>query len=226
MPKLSVIVPVYNEEKTIIQILNKILSINIDKEVIVVNDGSLDDTGRLLSLIKEPNLKVIHHASNRGKGAAFISGLTNASGEFVLIQDADLEYDPADYSKMMDAILRSESDAMVLGIRFIKGYHGLFLHRLGNGALTTFLNLIFGSHLNDYATCYKLALRSVFNRLNLRSSGFDIDVEIVCSALKKGFNIIEVPVSYHPRSYKQGKKIRLNDAFWALFYMLKYRMER
>jgi hypothetical protein len=112
---------------------------------------------------------------------------------------------------------------MVLGARFTKGYHGLVIHRLGNKVLTALLNLLFFSRLNDYATCYKLAHRSTWGDLNLKARGFDIDVEIVCKAIKKNKVILEVPVSYYPRSFKEGKKIRLRDAFWAAFYMFKYR---
>jgi len=121
-------------------------------------------------------------------------------------------------------VIKGNNADMVLGARFSKGYHGLFIHRLGNKLLTGVLNLLFGSRLNDYATCYKLARKATFAALNLKATGFDIDVEIVCNSLKKGLKIIEVPVSYHPRSYKEGKKIRLIDAFWATFYILKYRL--
>lgn len=222
MPLLSVIVPVYNEAKTVRQILEKINAVNTDKEIIVVEDGSSDDTYKILREIRYNNLKVIHHASNRGKGAAFLSGLSNAAGDFVVIQDADMEYDPQDYLKLMEPLQEDRAD-MVFGMRFKKGYRGLFIHRIGNRLLTKLLNLLFNSGLQDYATCYKLARRSIFNNLNLRAKGFDIDVEITCNALKRKLKIREVPISYYPRSYSEGKKIRWCDGLWAIFYMFKYR---
>ena len=222
MPQLSVIVPVYNEAGTIRQILEKINSVAVDKEIVVVDDGSSDGTDRILNEIKLENLKIIHHSSNRGKGAAFLTGLANASGEFVIIQDADLEYDPEDYKKLISKI--KEGDAgIIFGARFRKGYRGLVAHRLGNKLLTFILNTLFGSRLNDYATCYKLARRETFSSLNLKATGFDIDVEITCNALKRKILILEVPVFYNPRTFMAGKKIRWYDGLWALFYMFKYR---
>src|SRR3989338_10772611 len=135
MPLLSVIVPVYNEAKTIRQILEKINSVDIDKEIIVVDDGSCDGTEKVLRDIKYNNLKIIHHSSNRGKGAAFLTGLSHAQGEYIIIQDADLEYDPNDYLKLMEAMKENNAD-IVLGARFKKGYRGLFIHRFGNRLIT------------------------------------------------------------------------------------------
>lgn len=222
MPLLSVIIPVYNEASTIKEILERINAIDIDKEVIVVDDGSFDGTSRILGDIKYDNMKLIHHTSNRGKGAAFLTGLSNATGEFVIIQDADLEYDPQDYFKLISAIKGNNAD-LVLGARFLKGYRGLFWHRIGNRTITWLLNILFGSRLNDSHACYKLAPRSVFNSLGLKGAGFEIDAEIVCNVLKKKMRILQVPVSYNPRSYKAGKKIRWLDGLWAIFYMFKYR---
>lgn len=222
MPLLSVIVPIYNEAATAREILAKINAVNIDKEIIVVDDSSTDGTEKILRDIQHANLKIIYHSSNRGKGAAFLTGLANATGEFVIIQDADLEYDPNDYLVLFKAMNQGNAD-MVLGARFFKGYHGLLIHRMGNRFLTFAMNLFFGSKLNDYATCYKLARKTTFESLNLSATGFDIDVEIICNALKRKLRIKEEHVSYSPRSYKEGKKIRLKDALWAVFYMIKYR---
>ena len=223
MPQLSVIIPAYNEAKTLKQILEKIESVNIDKDIIVVDNGSTDESSKILREVKYYNLKLIHHTSNRGKGGAILTGLSQASGEFVIIQDADLEYDPNDYQKLMDIIKEDRAD-LVLGARFIGGYHGLFMHRLGNRFLTWLLNLLFKTNLNDYATCYKLARRSTYDKLNLKATGFDIDVEIIANALKKKMRIFESPVTYIPRTYKEGKKIRWLDGLWAIFYMFKYRL--
>ncbi len=222
MPLLSVIIPVYNESKTIRGILEKINSLAIDKEIIVIDDSSTDDTAKILREIRHENLKVIHHSSNRGKGAAFLTGLSQAEGEFVIIQDADLEYDPNDYRNLIKEIKSGGID-IVFGKRFQKGYKGLFMHRMGNKTLTALLNFLFRAHIADYATCYKLARKNTFIELNLGAKGFDMDVEIVCKALKQNKRISEIPVSYNPRTYKEGKKIRWRDGLWAIFYMFKYR---
>jgi len=222
MPLLSVVVPAYNEAKTIRQILEKIHSLDLDKEIIVVDNGSNDDTAKILRDINYNNLKVIHLASNRGKGGAVLTGISNATGEFVITQDADLEYDPNDYLKLLAAIKESRVE-LILGVRFSKGYHGLFMHRLGNRFLTGLLNFLFNSKLNDYATCYKLARKQTWDALSLKGMGFNIDVEIVCNAIKKKYRILEIPISYYPRNYKEGKKIRWWDGLWTIFYMFKYR---
>lgn len=222
MPLLSVIVPAYNEAKTIRQILEKINSVDIDKEIIVVDDGSCDGTEKILRDIKYNNLKIIHHSSNRGKGAAFLTGLSHAQGEFIIIQDADLEYEPNDYLKLIKALKENNAD-IVLGARFKKGYHGLFIHRLGNRLLTVLLNLLFKVRLNDCFTCYKLFRRDTINLLNLKEQSFTVETEIVAKAAKKGLRIIEVPISYYPRSYSEGKKIRCKDGIRAIRSIIKYR---
>jgi glycosyltransferase involved in cell wall biosynthesis len=223
--ELSVIVPVYNEAKTIRQILEKISAIPLDKEIIVVDDGSCDGTSRILHEMHLPNLKLIFHTSNRGKGAAFLTGLDNASGEYVIIQDADLEYDPNDYLKLIDTI-KSSGVEMILGARFTHGYKGLLAHRLGNRLLSSFLNFLFGSRLNDCYACYKLLRRDVAIGLGLKGQTFNIDIEIVAKVLKRGYRIREVPIAYYPRNFQEGKKIRWNDGLRALFYMLRYRFGR
>jgi glycosyltransferase involved in cell wall biosynthesis len=222
MPLLSVIIPVYNEAKTIGKILEKIDSLDLDKEIIVVDDGSCDGTDKVLRSIKYNNLKIIHHTSNRGKGAAFLTGLANAAGEFIIIQDADLEYDPKDYLKLLGAIEKDKAE-LVLGARFIKGYRGLFMHRLGNRAVTGFMNLLFNANLNDAYTCYKLLRRDTINTLELKSRNFNIEAEIVAKALKKKLRIVEVSISYYPRHYSEGKKIRWIDGLKAIMAILRYR---
>lgn len=222
MPLLSVIIPVYNEAKTIRQILDKINAVDVDKEIIVVNDGSIDQTVRILQDIHYSNLKVIHHSSNRGKGAAFLTGLSYAAGDFIIIQDADLEYSPGDYLKLLEAMNTHKAD-IVLGVRFKQEYRGLFIHRLGNRFLTGLLNFLFGMKLNDCFTCYKLIRRQTVSNLGLREKNFTIETEIVSKAAKKGLHIIEVPVSYCPRSYSEGKKIRIIDGLNAVFGIIKYR---
>lgn len=222
MPLLSVIVPVYNEADTIRQILERINAVSLDKEIIVVDDGSQDGTGKALRDFESVNLKVIHHTTNRGKGAAFLTGLSEARGDYIIIQDADLEYDPQDYSKLLEEVRLGRAD-IAIGARFLGPRKGLFMHWLGNKLITGLLNFLFVSHLNDYSSCYKLAARDTWRALNLKASRFDIEAEIVCNALKMKKRILDVPISYYPRSYRQGKKIRWLDGLWAIFYIFKYR---
>lgn len=226
MPQLSVIIPVYNEAKTIRQILAEINSVNIDKEIIVVDNYSRDGTQDILQdILKKKELeavKIIYHSYNKGKGVSVREGINEASGELVVIQDADLEYDPREYLNLMRPILEERAD-IVLGARFMVGHTGLILHRLGNRFLTGLLNILFKCHLNDYATCYKMARKSIFASLNLESTSFDIEAEIICKALKKHLRIVEVPISYYPRSYAEGKKIRWFDGLETIISILKYR---
>jgi glycosyltransferase involved in cell wall biosynthesis len=229
MPLLTVVVPVYNEVKTIREILFKINSVNIDKEIIVVDDYSADGTRDVLQdILKKKevnNIKVIYHSYNKGKGTSVRQGIKEASAELVVIQDADLEYDPNDYLKLVPPILEGKAD-IVLGARFTSGHSGLILHRLGNRFLTGLLNLLFGVNFNDCYTCYKMAARSVFLKLDLKSTSFDIEVEIVSKAAKNHLRIVEVPISYYPRSYAEGKKIRWFDGLQAIISILKYRFMR
>lgn len=222
MPLLSVIIPVYNEARTIREILEKINSVDIDKEIIVVDDGSNDGTDKILRSVRYDNLKVIHHSNNRGKGAAFLTGLSHAQGEFLIIQDADLEYDPDDYLKLLAAMRQSNAD-IILGARFTEGYHGSFIPCLGNRSLTGLLNLLFNVKLNDCFTCYKLMRTDTLKNLNLKAQSFDIEIEIAAKAIKNKLRIVEVPIVYHPRTYSEGKKIRWKDGIHAIFSILKYR---
>lgn len=227
MPLLSVIVPVYNEAKTIRQILEKVNSVDIDKEIIAIDNCSTDGTQGILQDIlnkAESNcIRVIYHSYNKGKGESVREGIRKSSGEFVVIQDADLEYDPREYFNLIKPLLENKAD-IVLGARFTSGHSGITVHRLGNKFLTKFLNFMFASHLNDYATCYKMARRDKFLNLGLKSKSFDIEVEIVCKALKNNLRILEVPISYYPRSYAQGKKIRVKDGIQAIISIIKYRL--
>lgn len=230
MPLLSVVVPVYNEAGTIREILRKINSVAIDKEIIVVDNGSSDGTENILQeMLKKTEfscVRAIYHTYNKGKGESVREGLRESLGDYVVIQDADLEYEPQEYLQLIKPLLENRAD-IVLGARFLNGYNGgLFLHRLGNNFLTNLLNLMFRSRLNDYATCYKMASRKAFLNLGLRAKSFDIEVEIVCKALKMGFRMLEVPVSYYPRSYREGKKIRWFDGLQAIASILKYRFTK
>jgi len=222
MPLLSVIIPLFNEAKTIREILEKINAVALDKEIIVVDDGSSDGSDKVLRQIQRGNLKTVHHTTNRGKGAAFLTGLSLAKGDFIVIQDADLEYEPQEYLNLLKPLLEDKAD-LVLGARFLKGHTGLFMHRAGNRFLTGFLNFLFKSQLNDYLTCYKMARRETFLSLGLASQKFDIEAEIISKAIRRHLRIAQVPVSYYPRNYAQGKKIRWKDGLHAIFSILKHR---
>jgi len=222
MPLLSVIIPVYNEAKTIKQVLEKVNSVPIDKEIIIVDDGSTDGTQNILGDIKCDNLKIIYHSSNRGKGAAILTGLSHATGEYVVVQDADFEYNPDDYLKLMDAIQNKGAD-IVLGARFTKGYNGMLIPKAGNRILTTLFNILFGVKLNDSFTCYKFIRKESFIDLSLKSNSFDIEIEILAKAIKKGMRIVEIPVSYTPRTYAEGKKIKIKDGIWAIIRICRFR---
>ena len=220
---LSVIVPVYNEAKTIKQVIEKILAVPIEKEIIVVDDSSTDDTGKILGDLRYENLKVIYHGSNRGKGAAVLTGLEHATGEYVIVQDADFEYDPVDYLKLMDAIQKGAGE-LILGARFTEGYHGMKIPKAGNRVLTGLVNKLFGVKLNDCFTCYKLMRKADLVGLSLSSSSFDIEIEILAKAIRKKMRIAEVPVTYNPRTYNEGKKIRIKDGIWAALRIFKFRI--
>ncbi|MFA5350413.1 MAG: glycosyltransferase family 2 protein [Candidatus Omnitrophota bacterium] len=222
---LSVIIPAYNEDKSIEAIINQVSNLPIEKEIIVVNDCSKDRTTSILSSLSCNNLKVIHHVSRRGKGAAVRTGLENATGEFVIIQDADLEYDPNDYLKLLEAIKNQGVD-IVLGARFTEGYQGILLPKAGNRFLTGLMNKLFGVKLNDCFTCYKLMRRDGILGLGLESNSFDIEIEILAKAVKKGMRILEMPVSYKARSYKEGKKIKIRDGLWAIMRIIYFRFSK
>ena len=225
MPLLTIVVPVYNEVNTIRDILLKINSVAIDKEIIVVDNYSTDGTQDVLQEIlkkKEfPAIKVIYHSYNKGKGASVREGILAANGELLVIQDADLEYDPQEYLRLMQPILDNKAD-IVLGVRFAGGHSGLAMHRWGNKFLTGMVNFLFEVRLNDYATCHKMSRRSTFLSLGLKSNNFDIEAEIVSKAIKRRLRLIEVPIAYNPRSYAEGKKIRWFDGLQAIVSILKF----
>lgn len=225
MPLLSVVIPVFNEKNTIKEIIRRIQAVDIDKEIIIIDDSSSDGTREILKELKADNIRILYNDSNMGKGVSARKGIEVARGEFMIIQDADLEYNPEDYLVLARPLLDGRAD-FVFGDRFNSSCKCLFVHRLGNIFLTWFLNLLFGSHIRDYATCYKMARLDTFRRLDLRSSGFELEVEIICNALKLGLRIKEVPIGYSGRNYGEGKKIRFRDGIQAIFHMIKYRLRR
>lgn len=230
---VSIIIPVYNEDKTLKKIINKILKIKlpVNKEIILIDDGSSDNSRDIIKKYsKIKNFKIILKDKNEGKGAAVISGLKISKGDILLIQDADLEYNPKDYSKLLAPII-SKTSKVVYGSRFKSNKGHLrenkliyAFHYLGNNLLTFITNLLFGSKLTDMETCYKVFTREVYNKLNLKSKRFEFEPEITAKILKSGFKIIEVPVSYYSRGFNEGKKITIIDGLKALYYIIKFRI--
>lgn len=221
--KLSIIMPVYNERQTIEEILMRVKKSPLEKEIIIVDDDSTDGTREWLQSLKDDEVKVIFHQQNRGKGAAVRTGIEEASGEVTIIQDADLEYDPADYPLLLDPIIRFGADA-VYGSRFL-GPHRVFLfwHYLGNKFLTTITNILYDTMLSDMETCYKAVRTEILKGLHLRSDTFDIEPEITAKLFKRKLKIFEVPISYSGRDYEEGKKITAIDGLRALWALLKFR---
>ena len=225
MPTLSVIVPVYNEKDTIEKILKLIQAVPVDKEIIVVDDGSVDGTQAVLrdKFSGQTGLRTIFHDKNGGKGKAIRTGIAAASGDAVIIQDADLEYDPMDYLKLLEGLEKSGAD-VVYGSRFLQKKNvTASWHRFVNFFLTAVTNLLFFSSLTDMETCYKLFRAPLIKRLDLKSDGFEIEVELTAKILKLKEKISEVPISYKGRSFHEGKKIGWRDGIKALFHIFYYR---
>lgn len=229
---LSIIIPVFNEEKTIKELLKKVAGVRLPdgmgKEIIIIDDGSTDKTRAVLS-----EFQILRHQKNLGKGAAVRSGIKKASGDYLIIQDADLEYDPNDYNKLLEPILKKRA-IIVFGTRLKKYPLKLWgkdktvlpLHLIANRFLTWMVNFLYGSNLTDMETGYKLFTREVIKKLDLKSSGFEIEPEITIKALDLGYNIVEVPIKTKPRGYDQGKKIGFRDGFSAIWTILKYKFSK
>lgn len=224
--KLSVIIPVFNEEKTINEIIRKIseLFLPVEKEIIVIDDGSFDNTLSRLKEIKNIyNFILLEHEKNEGKGAAIRTGIKEATGDFIIIQDADLEYSPDDYIKLISPLLRGEAE-VVYGSRSLgKNKRGHWSFYLGGKILTIMANLLYGLNITDESTCYKVFRRDLAEKLNLESKGFEFCPEITAKIGKMGIKIYEVPISYNARLKKDGKKIKWKDGFIAIWTLLKYK---
>jgi glycosyltransferase involved in cell wall biosynthesis len=221
--------PVYNEARTIDEVLRQVALIPVEKEILVVDDGSTDATREILRAKEgQDGIRVILHDRNLGKGKALATALSQARGEILIIQDADLEYDPADYPALLRPIEMGRAD-VVYGSRFRGSAENRvqnFWHTAGNRALTLISNVVTDLNLTDMATCYKAFHRRVVPALDLQESGFGVDAEITVKVARGGFRIFEVPVSYFARSRAEGKKIRLRDGLSALAALLKYRLAR
>lgn len=225
--KLSVIIPVYNEADTLLTVLDRVQKVKVDKELIIVSDYSTDGTREILKKYEKENpyknVRVYYFDQNRGKGAALRCGIHYAEGDFVIIQDADLEYDPNDYLKILECVDQKDA-AVVYGSRFL-GQHKNFSqsHYWGNKFLTGLFNLIYRSNLTDMETCYKLWRRDIIQNIKIKSNRFEIEPEVSAKVIKQKIKIHEVPIIYEARSFEEGKKISWKDGFSAVWTIIRYR---
>ncbi|MDO8269617.1 MAG: glycosyltransferase family 2 protein [Candidatus Levybacteria bacterium] len=232
---LSIVIPVYNEEKTIgtvLENLEKIKLHSIDREIIIVDDGSKDQSVRIIKekIRKSKNIKLIEHPHNKGKGAAVVTGFANAKGDILLIQDADLEYNPKDIPKLLEPILKGK-DKVVYGTRLRKNIvltgnnkTPLPFHFFGNKFLSLVTSILYGESITDMETGYKVFKKSVLSGMHLNARSFDFEPEITAKILKKGIHILEIDIDTNPRGYAEGKKIRpVHDGVIALWTLIKYR---
>lgn len=229
--KLSIIIPVYNEEKTVSKLIDKVLKVelkNIKKEIIVVDDGSTDKT---ISEIPKNKIKLILHKKNLGKGAAVKTGIKNATGDYIIIQDADLEYDPEQIKLLIEPVFEKEAE-VVYGTRLRRFPHygqeekniRFMLHFFGNRFLSLITSILYGNWITDMETCYKLFPKSAVEKIKLRSKSFDFEPEITAKLLKSGYKIKEVSITTNPRKYSEGKKLKtFHDGSIALYTIFKYR---
>jgi glycosyltransferase involved in cell wall biosynthesis len=222
---LSVIIPVYNEEGNIKEILKRVRATKLAHEIVVVDDGSQDGTRDILKELDGKNkVRVILQEKNQGKGAAVVTGMNAAKGDVLLIQDADLEYDPRDYPVLLQPIQEGLAD-VVYGSRFLGAPHrvAMFWHQVANQLLTLMTNVLYNSILTDMETGYKVFKSNVIEGLNIRSKRFNFEPEFTAKVLKRNYRIYEVPITFNPRDYSDGKKIKLQDAFEAVWALLRYR---
>jgi glycosyltransferase involved in cell wall biosynthesis len=223
--KITVVIPVYNEVNTIDEIIRRVSATKLPTEILVVDDGSSDGTRKKLTrLAKEKGIRVVLHEKNQGKGAAVRTGIQNATQDVVIIQDADLEYNPKDYPALLKPIKEGIAD-VVYGSRFLGGSRRpiLFWNMIANKLLTFVTNILYNNILSDMETGYKVFKRSIFKDIKLRSNRFDFEPEFTAKILKRHIRIFEVPITFNPRDYSEGKKIHASDAFYALWALIKYR---
>ena len=225
--RLSIVIPVFNERETLPVVLESVACVSLDKEILIVDDGSTDGTREYLKDVAqhpEEGVRVFFHDRNRGKGAALRTGFGEVAGDIVIIQDADLEYDPQDYPALLKPILDGRAD-VVYGSRFLGGPHRVlfFWHYLGNKILTLISNMLTNLNLSDMETCYKVFRSEVIKNLTFTSNGFAIEAEMTVKIARAGYRVYETPISYSGRDYSEGKKITWKDAFPTLWALVKHR---
>ncbi len=224
MPLLSVVIPVYNEKRTLEDVLRRVEAVPIDKEIVMVDDGSTDGTLDILrGLESRPGYKVIYHARNRGKGAALRTGFAACTGDIVIVQDADLEYFPEEYPGLIEPIEKGWCE-VVYGSRFLGGKHRVLMyhHYLANKLLTFLSDLTTNLNLTDMETCYKVFKREVIQSIPLKQDRFGFEPEITAKIARRKYRVFEVSISYNGRTYEEGKKIGYKDAFQALYCIFRY----
>ena len=222
---ISVVIPVYNEESTLQKIFTRIKKTRIPSEILIIDDGSTDSTPQIIKQLQEdPSVRAITFPVNRGKGAAVSAGIKSAYGKIIILQDADLEYNPDDYKKLLKPFEKNQAK-VVYGVRFItsKKMTSYFLHFLANKILTLITNILYKSNLNDMETGYKIFRKDIFKQLQIKADGFDFEPEFTAKLLKRKIKIYEVPITFTPRNYKQGKKIKFYDALVAVWTLIKVR---
>jgi len=222
-----VIIPCYKEVKSIEPVLHRVLAVNLAHEILIVDDGSTDGTLDVLKKIETdglPGVKVVYHEKNQGKGAALVTGFRHASGDIILIQDADFEYDPREYPILLRPLYEGITK-VVYGSRFLGGSRKAmnFWNMVANKILTLSTNILYNAILSDMETCYKVFTVDVVKKMNIRARGFEFEPEFTAKVLKQGIRIYEVPISYNGREWNEGKKIKWTDAPIALWTLLKYR---
>jgi glycosyltransferase involved in cell wall biosynthesis len=224
--KLSIVMPVYNEKDTVEKIIARVMDVDVglEKELVIVDDFSQDGTRDILAKLNDPRIKVFFHPENLGKGSALQTGFSKAAGDIVLVQDADLEYDPNEYPVLLHPILDGRAD-VVYGSRFLSGPHRVlfFWHSVGNKLLTTFSNMLSNLNLTDMETCYKVFKKDVLDKIKLKSKRFGFEPEVTIKISKMKVRIYEVPISYSGRDYSEGKKIGWKDGLAAFFHIIRYK---
>ncbi|HJN62363.1 MAG TPA: glycosyltransferase family 2 protein [Candidatus Parcubacteria bacterium] len=226
--KLSIVIPIYNERETLLKIIEKVEeadSLSLEKEIILVDDGSTDGTREILKNLEKKYL-VIYHSKNQGKGAALRNGFKKATGDIILIQDADLEYNPQNYPSLLRPILENKTE-IVYGSRNLKKNPRVHLKYYIGGKITNWLfNFFSGAKLTDFWTCYKVFKAPILKSFELKKNGFGFEAEVTIKSLKKKYKILEVPIDYSPRTTKQGKKIRPRDGLILIWQLIRYKFNR
>ena len=225
MLKLSIVIPIYNERETLETLIAKVNAVDYDKEILLIDDFSSDGTREVLKKYEnKENFQVLYHDHNQGKGAALRTGFSNVNGDIIIIQDADLEYNPADYGTLIEPILDGRAD-VVYGSRFLGGPHRVlfFWHSIGNMVLTTFSNMLTNINLTDMETGYKVFTKKVNDTLTFKCNRFGFEPEFTAKVAKNNFRIFEVPISYNGRDYSEGKKITWKDGVAAIWYIIKFK---